>query len=463
MAYNLVRSNGDDIIVVHENSIDNYDTSLQYIGRFSKNYGLSVAQNTLRLLENFASPLSPENNPALNNGNALDGQLWYDSGNHRMMYHKNGNWVEQADVDLINSGNFSASRWNDNLTLQLDGSNGDATGQVSFNGSEGTVSLAANLNSEISSNAASATKLKTARTISLTGNVTGSASFDGSSNISISTSLSITAGDGLALSGNEISIDSNTYSLITESHGWGDHAAEGYAKFGTTNTTVRNNQQLDARYSQSDTVTRLRGTTSGTYTSGDITLAASGATSISQSDGTITISSTDTNTTYGAGTGISLSGGNFSITNIASGSGSSGALYYNGTSRSAGRLYGGTTNPTSSTRLNYDGYMYATRFYTPSSIKLKDIVEVVDHETSLNNVLTIGKYGTRIGYYKADEEKTLTRWLIAEEVAEVSPEAIGYSNGEINSINYDQLIPDLYSTIYNLNQRIVELENKVNK
>lgn len=56
-------------------------------------------------------------------------------------------------------------------------------------------------------NADSATKLKTARTISLTGDVTGSASFDGSKNISISTSanlskyLPLTAGSSKKLTG----------------------------------------------------------------------------------------------------------------------------------------------------------------------------------------------------------------------------------------------------------------------
>jgi hypothetical protein len=30
-------------------------------------------------------------------------------------------------------------------------------------------------------------------------------------------------------------------------------------------------------------------------------------------------------------------------------------------------MYGGTTNPTGTTRLNYDGYFYATRFYGDGS------------------------------------------------------------------------------------------------
>lgn len=45
---------------------------------------------------------------------------------------------------------------------------------------------------DIVGNAASATKLATARTISLTGSVTGSGAFDGSGNLSISTTTNHT-------------------------------------------------------------------------------------------------------------------------------------------------------------------------------------------------------------------------------------------------------------------------------
>jgi hypothetical protein len=66
-----------------------------------------------------------------------------------------------------------------------------------------------------------------------------------------------------------------------------------------------------------DTITRVRGTTGGTYTSGDLTIAAGGATSVVQSGSTITISSVDTNTTYTAGTALTLTGTVFSLKNNA--------------------------------------------------------------------------------------------------------------------------------------------------
>ena len=58
------------------------------------------------------------------------------------------------------------------------------------------------------------------------------------------------------------------------------------------------------------------------------------------------------NTTYTAGVGLSLSGSNAF----------SSKLFNDGT-KAAGKFYTGSTAPTSSTRINYDGYLYSTRVY----------------------------------------------------------------------------------------------------
>ena len=60
-------------------------------------------------------------------------------------------------------------------------------------------------------------------------------------------------------------------------------------------------------------------------------------------------------------TGLPLPGGQ------TSGSSTAGYLQYSGTTKTDGQLYGGTTVPNNTTRLNYDGYLYATRFYGDGS------------------------------------------------------------------------------------------------
>jgi hypothetical protein len=53
--------------------INSVDTSLSLVGRGYPNYGQKFAENFLHLLENFASPIPPEN--------PVEGQLWYDTSN----------------------------------------------------------------------------------------------------------------------------------------------------------------------------------------------------------------------------------------------------------------------------------------------------------------------------------------------------------------------------------------------
>lgn len=62
-----------------------------------------------------------------------------------------------------------------------------------------------------------------------------------------------------------------------------------------------------------------------------------------------------------------LTGTVSSARGVTSGSSTGSFLAYNGTTAAAGQLDGGTTNPSGTTRLNYGGYLYATRFYGDGS------------------------------------------------------------------------------------------------
>lgn len=52
---------------------------------------------------------------------------------------------------------------------------------------------------------------------------------------------------------------------------------------------------------------------------------------------------------------------------VTAGSSSSSFVEYNGTTRTSGQFYGGTTNPNGSTRLNYSGNFHATKLYGDGS------------------------------------------------------------------------------------------------
>ena len=70
---------------------NNYDTSLDLVGPGYVNYGETIAQDFLRLLENFASPNAPIN--------PIEGQLWYDTSD------------PGRKVLRVNNGSATSARW----------------------------------------------------------------------------------------------------------------------------------------------------------------------------------------------------------------------------------------------------------------------------------------------------------------------------------------------------------------
>jgi hypothetical protein len=70
---------------------DNYSTSLDLVGPGYVSYGTAIAQDFLKLLENFASP-----NPPVN---PIEGQLWYDTSN------------PGRKVLRVNNGSVTSARW----------------------------------------------------------------------------------------------------------------------------------------------------------------------------------------------------------------------------------------------------------------------------------------------------------------------------------------------------------------
>lgn len=71
--------------------INTVDTSLSLVGRGYPNYGQKIAENFVHLLENFASPIPPQN--------PIEGQLWYDTSD------------PNNKVLRIMDGTAEAARW----------------------------------------------------------------------------------------------------------------------------------------------------------------------------------------------------------------------------------------------------------------------------------------------------------------------------------------------------------------
>ena len=73
MPYPINRTDGTLLLNVQDFTRDSESTSLTLLGRGSVDYGESVAENLVHLLENFSSPTPP--------ANPLQGQVWYHTFN----------------------------------------------------------------------------------------------------------------------------------------------------------------------------------------------------------------------------------------------------------------------------------------------------------------------------------------------------------------------------------------------
>ena len=80
-----------NLIVIDGPIIDNYSTTLKFVGQGYAGYGQAFAQNFLNLLENFSGPNAPVN--------PIEGQLWYDTSN------------PNRGVLRISNGRASSARW----------------------------------------------------------------------------------------------------------------------------------------------------------------------------------------------------------------------------------------------------------------------------------------------------------------------------------------------------------------
>lgn len=171
----------------------------------------------------------------------------------------------KADVNADTTGNAgTATKLKNARTISL---TGDVTGSTTFDGSGDksiTTTLSSTISADTTGNAATATKLAASKTISLTGDVTGSASFDGSANASISTTLanSISANTtGNAATATKLA-NARTISLTG--------AVTGSASFDgsadkSISTTLANTTKIDGQW-VSKVSTLSTATAIGTYT-----------------------------------------------------------------------------------------------------------------------------------------------------------------------------------------------------
>ncbi|MBW3243560.1 shufflon system plasmid conjugative transfer pilus tip adhesin PilV [Epibacterium sp. DP7N7-1] len=139
-------------------------------------------------------------------------------------------------------------------------------------------------------------------------------------------------------------------------------------------------------------------------------------------------------------------------------SGSAGLLAYNGHNRAGGQLYGGNTNPNATTRLNYNGSLYATRFYSTayyyfSDRNLKKDIETIEAESGMGLVRDLRP----VSYvWRENDQKALG--VIAQEVEDVLPTAVTTNEAGLKAVDYTQMIAPMLAAIQELDERVQALE-----
>jgi|TARA_B110000259_G_scaffold126693_1_gene143316 microcystin-dependent protein len=91
MAYTIQYTDSaeKDPIVVEDQTI-NTDTSIKLPGRNSTGYGAAIAEDLLHLLENFASPTTPDR--------PVEGQLWYNNSTDQLLIYDGTVWVSASGL-----------------------------------------------------------------------------------------------------------------------------------------------------------------------------------------------------------------------------------------------------------------------------------------------------------------------------------------------------------------------------
>ena len=95
MAYIITKTNGTQLAVIDDGSIDIDATDLSLLGKNYAGYGQAVNQNFVKLLENFANTTAPLN--------PTTGQIWYDTATKKVKFY---NGTEFKGLPALQSSSY---------------------------------------------------------------------------------------------------------------------------------------------------------------------------------------------------------------------------------------------------------------------------------------------------------------------------------------------------------------------
>lgn len=218
------------------------------------------------------------------------------------------------------------------------------------------------------------------------------------------------------------------------------------------------------------------GAVSVTGASGAISATSISSTSLSASTANITSASIGTLTSaLSIGSTLSTTG------NVTVG----GYLNITGISSANGVFYKGTTNPADTTRVNYNGDLWATKFSftdtatgtgtglvvsgntiirTSSDIRMKENILPIDYDiTTINKLKPVSFTWKDVFLANKEEIGKRSIGFIAQELREVVPEAVFGKEDQYTylGVNYDYLVPVLVKAVQQLSSQVEQLTKRV--
>jgi hypothetical protein len=207
MVYNIKKSNGEPLVSIPDGTMDTSSTSLVLPGRNSVNFGISIDQNFVNILQNFANA-SPPPKPQV-------GQLWYNTVRMELNVYDGAKWISITTSFDGSGGMTTTSIGPNNIDVSIVISQyqiitvisggrvepADCPDSIVFNdvsyafssrfleGIYPGINLANDPAGEIeywiNGNATSANVLAQAKTVYLNGVASGQFQFDGGSNVNV--------------------------------------------------------------------------------------------------------------------------------------------------------------------------------------------------------------------------------------------------------------------------------------
>ena len=116
MPYSITYSDGTPLVTIADNTIDTTTTSLSLVGKNSLNFGQSIDQNLVNILQNWANLEAPST--------PLPGQLWYNTSQRSLYIWDSAVWKQ--------------------LVSPFDGTSGVATALLGINNKSVSITISEN-------------------------------------------------------------------------------------------------------------------------------------------------------------------------------------------------------------------------------------------------------------------------------------------------------------------------------